>query len=157
MEIKTQKLYYGGQLMPWGKSCVVKNPNGWVFLGGVEGIDPDTQIKDSAVEKSQPMDVASTVEAQAKLCFEKIKAALEEVESSLDNIVKMWYYVVGDFPEGLAYSEIWQTICRVREKFFKENAPQKCVENNPPTFDLLGVKHLALPGMVIEIAVEAVL
>lgn len=157
MEIKTQKLYYGGRLMPWGKSCIVKNPNGWVFLGGVEGIDPDTQIKNTEVEKSQPVDVASTVEAQAGLCFKKIKAALEEAGSSLDNIVKMWYYVVGDFPEGLAYSETWKAICSVREKFFEEHAPEKCVENNPPTFDLLGVKHLALPDMVIEIAVEAVL
>ncbi|MBW1799368.1 MAG: RidA family protein [Deltaproteobacteria bacterium] len=123
----------------------------------MEGIDPDTQIKDSDVEKSQPMDVASTVEDQTRLCFEKIKEAIEEAGSSLDNIVKMWYYVVGDFPDGLAYSGTWQTICRVREAFLKEHAPEKCVENNPPTLDLLGVKHLALPDMVIEIAVQAVI
>ena len=82
--------------------------------------------------------------------------ALEEAGSSLDNIVKMWYYVVGDFPDGLAYSETWQSICQVREEFFKEHAPNLCADQNPPTFDLIGVKHLALPKMLIEIAVVAV-
>jgi enamine deaminase RidA (YjgF/YER057c/UK114 family) len=67
----------------------------------------------------------------------------------------MWYYVVGDFPEGLAYSDQWETICRVREEFFQEHAPNLCVDKNPPTCDLLGVKSLALPDMLIEIAAEA--
>ena len=144
MEIKTHKLYYGGKLMTWGKGCVVKNPSGWIYLGGTEGRDPDTD------------DVVPGVEAQAKLCFEKIKANLEEMGSSLDNIVKMWYYVAGDFPEGLAISDTWQTISRVRDKFFREHAPQLCTDNNPPTCDLLGVKHLARPEMIIEIACTAV-
>jgi enamine deaminase RidA (YjgF/YER057c/UK114 family) len=155
MEIKTLKLYYGGKQMPWGKACVVRNFKGLVFLGGMEGIDPDTKIMGSPVEVNQPVDVAKGVEAQARLCFQKIKATLEEVGSSLDNIIKMWYYVVGDFPEGLAYSDAWQEICGVREEFFKKYAPQLCIDKNPPTFDLLGVKHLALPDMRIEIAVEA--
>jgi enamine deaminase RidA (YjgF/YER057c/UK114 family) len=156
MEIETKKLYYGGKLMPWGKCCIVKNPKGWIYMGGTEGINPDTIIKESAAEHYQPVDVAQDVGAQAKLCFQKIKASLEEAGSSLDNIVKMWYYIVGDFPDGLAYSDTWQTICQVREEFFKKYAPQLCVDQNPPTFDLLGVKHLALPKMLVEIAVVAV-
>ena len=155
MEIKTLKLYYGGKPMPWGKACVVKDFKGLVFLGGVEGIDPNTKIKDSQAEVFQPVDVAQGVEAQTRLCFQKLKSALEETGSALNNIVKMWYYVVGDFPEGLAYSNQWQTICRVREEFFKEHAPELCVDKNPPTFDLIGVKSLALPDMLIEIAAEA--
>jgi len=154
VEIKTHQLYYGGTLMPWGKGCVVKNPNGWIFLGGVEGIDPDTEVRAYSGETC-PVGVLPGVEAQARLCFEKIKAALEEMGSSIDNIVKMWYYVVGDFPDGLAYSDTWQTIAKVREEFFREHAPQLCIDSNPPTFDLLGVKHLALPEMLIEIAVTA--
>jgi len=155
MEIKTHKLYYGGKLMPWGSGSVVKNANGWIFLGGVEGIDPDTKVEALAVETA-PVDVAPGVGAQARLCFKKIKANLEEMGSSLDNIVKMWYYVVGDFPDGLARSDAWQTIVRVREEFFREHAPRLCIDDNPPTLDLIGVKHLALPEMVIEIAVVAV-
>ena len=156
MEIETKKLYYGGKLMPWGKYCVVKNPNGWIYMGGVEGINPDTRTRDSIAEHYQPVDVAPDVEAQTKLCFQKIKASLDEAGSSLNNIVKMWYYVVGDFPDGLAYSETWQTICQVREDFLKVHAPNLCADQNPPTFDLIGVKHLALPKMIIEIAVVAV-
>jgi len=156
MEITTHKLYYGGKLMPWGKACVVKNPNGWIFLGGVEGINPDTSLRSYPSGETCPVDVLSGVEAQATLCFQKIKATLEEMGSSLDNIVKMWYYVVGDFPNGLAYSDTWQTIVTVREDFFRKYAPRLCADNNPPTFDLIGVKHLALPDMLIEIAVMAV-
>ncbi len=156
MEIKTHKLYYGGNLMPWGKGAVVKNPNGWVMLGGVEGIDPDSAKTQELGTETAPVDVAKGVEAQAKLCFEKIKSGLEEMGSSLDNIVKMWYYVVGDYPEGLARSDTWQTICKVREEFLRKHAPQLCIDDNPPTFDLIGVKHLALPEMMIEIAVTAV-
>jgi len=145
MEIKTYKLHYAGKLMPWGKGCVVKNPNGWIFLGGTEGRDPDTD------------EVMPGIEAQARLCFEKIKANLEEMGSSLDNIVKLWYYIVGDYPQGLAASDMYQTVVRVREEFFREHAPQLCMDNNPPTFDLIGVKHLARPEMIIEIACTAVL
>jgi len=156
MEIKTYKLYYGGNLMPWGKGAVVKNPNGWIILGGAEGINPDSAKSQHLGTETAPVDVLPGVEAQARLCFEKIKSALEEMGSSLDNIVKMWYYVVGDYPEGLARSDTWQTICRVREELFREHAPQLCIDNNPPTFDLIGVKHLALPEMMVEIAVQAV-
>jgi len=76
MEVKTHKLYYGGNLMPWGKGTVV-NPNGWIFLGGAEGIVPDsTKTQSLGTETSAPVDVAKGVEAQARLYFEKIKSAL---------------------------------------------------------------------------------
>ncbi len=156
MEIKTHKLYYGGKLMPWGKATVVKQPNGWIFVGGVEGIDPDSSKTQALRAENSPVDVVPGVEAQARLCFNKLKSVLEELGSSLNNIVKMWYYVVGEYPKGLAFSDTWQTITAVREEFFKENAPQLCAGNNPPTTDLIGVKHLGLPEMVIEIAVVAV-
>ena len=143
MKIKRLPLYYGGKLMPWGKGCVVKNASGWIILGGAEGISPDTD------------EVLPGVEAQTKLCFEKIKSNLEEMGASLGNIVKMWFYVAGDFPNGLASSDTWQTIDRVKEEFFREHAPQLCADNNPPTNDLLGVKYLARPEMIIEIAVDA--
>ena len=55
MEINTLKLHYGGKPMPWGKACVVTDFKGLVFLGGVEGIDPDTRIKDSQAEVFQPV------------------------------------------------------------------------------------------------------
>jgi enamine deaminase RidA (YjgF/YER057c/UK114 family) len=157
MEIKTLKLYYGGKQMPWGKACVIKNFKGLVILGGHEGIMPDTRTKDTPYEYNQPVEVAEGAEAQARLAFQKIKATLDEAGARVENIVKMWYYVVGDFPEGLAYSETWKSICKAREEFFQEYAPGLCADKNPPTFDLIGVKSLALPKMVVEIAVEAAL
>ena len=155
MEINTHKLYYGEKLMPWGKGCVVKNPNGWIFLGGIGGIDTNTDVK-AIPSDFHPVDVLSGAEAQTRRCFERIKSTLEEMGSSLDNIVKMEFYVVGDFPDGLVSSETWQTVTRVKDEFFREHAPQLCSDNNPPTYDLLGIKHLALPEMIIEIAVVAV-
>ena len=156
MELKTYKLYYGGNLMPWGKGTVVKNPNGWIFLGGTEGIDPNSSRADQMATEIAPVDVVPGAEAQARLCFEKIKSALEEMGSSLDKIVKIWFYIVGDYPEGLARSDTWQTICKVREEYFRKYAPQLCIDNNPPTVDLIGVKCLAVPEMVVEVAVVAV-
>jgi len=145
MDIKTYKVNYGGELMPWGKGCVVRNFNGLVMLGGTEGRDPETD------------EVVPGMEAQAKMALEKIKANLEEMGSSLNNIIKLWYYVVGDFPEGLAASEEWQKVEKVKYEFFSKYAPQFCIDNNPPTEDLIGVKQLARPEMVIEIACMAVL
>jgi len=155
VEIETHKLYYGEKLMPWGKGCVVKNPNGWIFLGGVGGIAPDTNVR-AIPSDLHPVNILPGIEAQARRCFERIKSNLEEMGSSLDNIVKMVFYVVGDFPNGLVSSETWQTVTRVKDEFFREHAPKLCSDDNPPTYDLLGIKHLATPEMLIEVAVVAV-
>ncbi len=64
--------------------------------------------------------------------------------------------MAADFPNGPASSDAWQTIARVREEFFRDNAPQLCADNNPPAGTLLGVKKLALPEMIIEMDVMAV-
>jgi len=114
MELKTHKLYYGGNLMPWGKGTVVKNPNGWIFLGGTEGIDPNSSKADHMATEIAPVDIVPGAEAQARLCFE------------------------------------------IREEYFRKYAPQLCIDNNPPTVDLIGVKCLAVPEMVVEVAVVAV-
>ncbi len=143
MELKTYKLYYAGKLMRWGKGTVVKNAKGFVFLGGAEGRHPDTD------------DVVEGAEAQTRMCFEKIKANLEEMRTSLDNIIKMTFYVVHDFSGDLASAPTWVTAVRVRNEFFREHAPQLCDDNNPPTLDLVGVAALARKEMLIEIAVVA--
>lgn len=144
MELKTYKLYYGGKLMRWGKGTMVKNAKGLVFLGGAEGRHPDTD------------EVVQGAEAQARMCFEKIKANLEEMGSSLDNIIKMTFYVVHDFSGGdLASSPTWVATLKVRNEFFRKHAPQLCDDNNPPTLDLVGVAALARKEMLIEIAVVA--
>lgn len=55
-------------------------------MGGGEGIDFNTTVTAYPGETC-PVDVLPGVEAQARLCFKKIKSSLEEMGSSLDNIV----------------------------------------------------------------------
>jgi len=89
--------------------------------------------------------------------MEKIKANLEELGSDLNHIIKMTFYVAGQFPDGVANSEKWITARRVRNEFFREHAPHLCDDDNPPTLDLVGVSALARKEMIIEVAVVAAL
>ena len=101
-------------------------------------LDPDSLTVFEVVLAAAVLVVAGLV---ARFLRRSIRARLSEA---------------GDFPEGLGNSTRWMNIIKVREEFFREHAPQLCAENNPPTCDLLGVKCLARPEMVIEIACTAV-
>lgn len=135
---KTYPLFYGGRRMHWAKGAVA---NGFVFLAGTEGIDPET------------LKPVEGIEAQTRLALEKIKARLEEMGSSLHNIVKIIYYIVGDFPEGIVASEKYQKMAKVRDEFFRENG----IDPSDIPSDLIGVTALGRKGMEIEIAVIATL
>lgn len=100
-------------------------------------------------------DVVEGAEAQARMCWEKIKSGLQEMGSSLENIIKMTSYVVGPFPDGVVNHPNWLATFKVREEFFKEHCPNLCADKNPPSHDLIGVAGLADKRMVIEIAVVA--
>ena len=78
------------------------------------------------------------------MCLQKIKDRLEEMGTSLENIVHMIFYVAGPFPDGVAKSPN----CRfdVLDAFFKENCPTLCMDNNPPSSDLIGVAALGAVG-----------
>ena len=153
MELKTYKCYYGNKLMPWGKGTVVKDAKGLVFLGGVtagtESYDP--RAPDFLEKKMVVQDPA----AQWRNVLEKIKANLEELGTSLDNIVKMTFYVKGPFPNGVDRSP--NNRQDVLDAFFKEHCPRLANDNNPPPSELIGVASLAHPDMVIEIVVVAAL
>lgn len=137
MEIKRYHLYYAGRRMHWAKGCVTR---GFVFLAGAEGIDPETL---------RPVE---GIEAQTRLALEKIKQRLEEMGSSLHNIVKLTYYIAGEFPEGIVASEKYQKMAEVRDKFFKENG----IDPSDIPSDLIGVTALGRKGMEIEITGIAV-
>lgn len=146
MYLKTHSLYYGGKLMPWAKASVVKGAKGFVWLAGTEGRDPETD------------EVVKGIEAQTKMCFEKIKFWLEEAGTSLENIIKMIYYVKGpEFPEGVLYHPNFQKAMQVIDEFFREHCPDLCSDRNPPNSDLIGVAGLARKEMLIEIACVAAL
>ena len=87
MEKKTFKLYYGGRLMRWGAGCVVKNAKGFVWVAGCEGQDPNA-ARPADDEDFNPV-VVEGAAAQTRLALEKMKARLEEMGTSLENIVHM--------------------------------------------------------------------
>lgn len=147
MEKRSLPLYYGGGLMPWAKATVVKGAKGFVWLAGTEGRDPN----DPTLEK-----VVDGIEAQARMCMEKIKSWLEECGSSLENIIKLTYYIKGpDFPDGVHNYPDFQKAFKVIDDFFRENCPDLCIDRNPPTSDLIGVAGLGHKNMLIEIACVA--
>lgn len=131
--VKRYPMVYAGRKMSWAKAAVV---NGLVFLSGVEGRDPET-------DEAPP-----SMRAQATACMRKIKERLEEVGSSLDNIVIMTIYVTD------------------LDEYFRERVDRHCIfgfleehcpsfADVPPAETLLEVAGLARRGMKIEIDVIA--
>ena len=139
--------------MPWGKATVVKNASGLVFLGGVtagtEVYDPRAQ--DYLDKKMVIQDPGE----QWRNVLEKIKTYLEEVGTSLDNIIKMTMYVKGPFPNGVGRSP--NNRQDILESFFREHCPKFSSSKSPPPSELIGVASLAHPDMIIEIVVVAAL
>ena len=131
--VKRYPMEYAGRRMPWAKGAVAR---GLVFLSGVEGRDPDTDEAPPAMR------------AQAVNCMQKIKERLEELDSSLENIVMMTIYVTD------------------LDEYFRERVDRHCIfgflEDQAPTFKevppaetLLEVSALARRSMKIEIDVIA--
>ncbi|MCC8097932.1 MAG: RidA family protein [Eubacterium sp.] len=77
-----------------------------IFISGQIPLDPSTG------EFS-----GETIEAQAKQVFENIKAVLESIDLSLDNVVKTTVFLkdMGDF----------QAVNKVYSEYFKENCPAR--------------------------------
>jgi enamine deaminase RidA (YjgF/YER057c/UK114 family) len=149
MEKKTYKLYHGDSLMHWGKGTVVTGARGFVFLAGTEGQDPNEDFREGGR-------LVEGAAAQTRLALEKMKERLEEMGSSLDNIVKLIHYVVGpDFPDGVANHPNYRF--DVMDAFFREHCPELASDRNPPTRDLIGVSGLGAKDQVVEIACIAVL
>jgi enamine deaminase RidA (YjgF/YER057c/UK114 family) len=99
--------------------------------------------------------VIQDIEAQWLDVMQKIKKTLEELGTSLNNIVKMTIFVKGPFPEGVGKS----LNCRldVVDTFFKQYCPELADDQNPPPAELIGVECLDHPDMVVEIVVVAAL
>jgi len=153
MEKKIYPLYHGEHKMSWGMGTSVKDPKGFIFLAGTEGIDPDA----SGTGPREAV-VVQGAAAQTKMALQKIKSRLEEMGSSLENIVKLIWYIQGtEFPDGVANSPNSREVMKAKEEFFKEHCPDFCMDNNPPPGDVIGVSGLALKDMLVEIACIAVL
>lgn len=131
--VKRYPMEYGGRKMSWAKAAVAR---GLVFLSGVEGRDMQT-------DEAPP-----SMRAQAENCMRKIKERLEELDSSLENIVMLTIYVTD------------------LDEYFRERVDRHCIfgfleehcpsfRDVPPAETLLQVAGLARRSMKIEIDVIA--
>jgi 2-iminobutanoate/2-iminopropanoate deaminase len=122
------EIIYNKERMSWEKGA---EANGFVFLSGVEGIDPSTGA------------CSPEVEVQTRITLDKIKSRLEESGTDMAHVVKYVAYIVGrENVEGYR---------KARTAWLKENSYSP---HHAST--LLLVAGLAKPDMLVEIDVIAV-
>lgn len=143
MEIFRSPVIIAGQPQGYAKGTVAKEAKGIVFLAGALGSDPVTG------------DVPEGAGEQAKIAMEAIKLRLEEFGSSLGNILHIWIYMKGQFPDGIANDPGWREASKSIQDFWKMNHPEFQWKVNPPAVTLLGVTSLVLPQYKLEIEVAA--
>jgi 2-iminobutanoate/2-iminopropanoate deaminase len=133
MKKKTYPLYYGGEKQKFSRSVVVGD---LVFLSGMSGRTMETGEVDS-----------DDVRDQMLVALGKVKAALEEAGSSLDQIVKTYIYL-----KRLEDYEIMRT---TEKEYYEKHAPGLAKE--PPASTFMQPASLSKPNMLVEIDVVACL
>ncbi len=131
MEKKTYPLYYAGKKQQFARSVVVGN---LVFLSGSSGRTIETGEVSS-----------DNVKEQMIVALDKIRGALEEAGSPMENIVKMVIY--------LKRMEDYAIMRQTEREYYLKYAPQLLEE--PPASTVMQVVSLAKPSMLIEIDVVA--
>jgi enamine deaminase RidA (YjgF/YER057c/UK114 family) len=151
MELVTHKKFKSGRLMPWGKGTVVTGAKGFVYLCGntatADDYDP-TNTKGGGF--------GGDAAAQWRAILANIKADLEELESTLEYLIRLTIFVKGPFPDGGVLSSPNYRL-DVMDEFFAEHCPKHCSNNNPPPSEVIGVAALAQPDIVVEIVAVAAL
>ena len=143
MQIYRTPVVIAGQPQVWAKGTNVLGARGFVWLSGSVGVDYDTgELPEGAGE-------------QAKNAMKNIKAQLAQFGSSLKNIVHIFEFIKGDFPNGVINDPRWAEISGAMQDFWKENCPEFLSDNNPPASTLIGVTSLARPEFHLEIMVVA--
>jgi len=133
MKKKVYPLYYGGKKQQFARSVVVGD--GLVFLSGSSGRTMETG------------DVSSDdVKEQMIVALDKIKAALEEVGSSLENMVKTVIY--------LRNVEDYNVMRQTEREYWEKHAP--ALIDEPPASTFMQPVSLSRPNMLVEIDVIAV-
>lgn len=133
MEKKFYPLYYAGKKQHFARSVVVGD---LAFLSGSSGRTMETGDVSSMNMKDQMI-----------VALGKIKAALEEVGSSLENVVKTTIY--------LRNVEDYQLMRQTEQEYYRKHAPKLLEE--PPASTFIQPKSLAFPQMLVEIDVIAVI
>jgi enamine deaminase RidA (YjgF/YER057c/UK114 family) len=150
MELVTHKKFKSGKQMPWGKGTVVTGARGFVYLCG------NTATADDYDPAKKEGGFVGDAAAQWRAVLTNIKSDLEELGSSLDNLIRITIFVKGPFPNGGVLSSPNYRL-DVMDEFFAEHCPKHCSYNNPSPSEVIGVAALAQPDIVIEIVAVAAL
>ena len=130
---KTYPLVYGGVKQKFARSVVVGD---LIFLSGSSGRTMETGEVSS-----------DKMEEQMIVALDKIKGALEEAGSSLENIVKTTIM--------LRNLEDYEKMRATEQEYYKKHAP--LLVNEPPASTVFYPSSLARPEFLIEIEVVGVL
>lgn len=133
MKKKTYPVIYAGKKQQFARSVVVGD---LVFLSGMGGRSADTG------EISSP-DLAE----QTRVALDKVRAALIEAGTSMDNIVKTTVYLkrIEDY-----------NIFRQTEKEYWQKYGLRLLEE-PPASTLIQPVSMSKPDMLVEVEVIAVI
>ena len=131
--VKSYPLEYSGVRMPWCKGAVA---NDLAFLSPTEGVDPQT------------LEVVPLLEDQAWMCLEKVHERLNEMGTSIANIVKMRIYVTDT---DAFYREVWGP-GRSFWRFYNKH-----LSNTPKEFPPISIVQVGgLPRRDMKIAISAI-
>jgi 2-iminobutanoate/2-iminopropanoate deaminase len=133
MKKKTYPLFYSGKMQQFARSVAVGN---LLFLSGMSGRTMETGEVSSD-------DVAE----QMKVALDKVRAALTEAGTSMDNIVKTVIY--------LKRVQDYDIMRRTERDYWAQHAPELLKE--PPASTFMQPVSLSKPNMLVEIDVIAVI
>jgi 2-iminobutanoate/2-iminopropanoate deaminase len=133
MKKKTYPLLYAGKRQRFARSVVVGN---LIFVSGSSGRTIETGEVSS-----------DDVKEQTRVALDKIKLALEEAGSSLDQIAKMTIY--------LRNMTDYQAMRDAELQYYQQHCPTLVEE--PPASTVVQVVSLSKPNMLVEFDAIAVL
>jgi 2-iminobutanoate/2-iminopropanoate deaminase len=125
-EVKKYPAYYGGEKQPYSKSVGVGN---LLFPSAIGPGNPDTGEVES-----------DSLEEQLIVVHDNVKRALEEVGSSMNNIVKTFHHLTEVLPRPMWKSEL---------EYYQEHA-RVLIEDNPPASTFWQLSTLTKPDYLVE-------
>ena len=136
MQIKRPRDIRAGKQLEWAKGTAVTGANGFVFLTGITGRDPETGEL-----------VKGGIDVQMDTIFGYVDTKLKELGTNMENIC----HIRMDWtdPNGVtdALEKCWKKYC---PRFSQDNP-----DRDPPAVTGIGIKELFAPDVLIEITITA--
>ena len=142
-EVKNYPEYWGGKKLAYphvapeapkfSRSVVVGN---LIFVSGCQGMNPETLKTDTDV-----------FEEQMVIALDKVRMAMEEAGSSMNNIIKTLLFLknLDDYPH----------MRKTELEYYQKYAP--FLVDNPPASTFIQVASLGKPEFLVEIDVVGVI